>query len=107
MQEHESRMVDVGLTALPMAIAVLDQQGIILHISAAWQAFALAYGMPSVARAGIGTHYLAVTEPAVHDHIDSAYEVQEGISAVLAGVYSASGRRYNRMNFQEMLWTRD
>jgi signal transduction histidine kinase len=78
-------MVDVSLSALPRELAVLDQQGTIVHISTAWQAFARAYGMPSLARVGIGTHYLTITEQAVQDQIDGALEVQEGIRAVLAG----------------------
>lgn len=102
MQEHESPMVDASITNLPMAIAVLDMQGTILHISTAWQAFASAFGMPSLARAGIGTHYLAVIESAVQDQIDGAHEVQEGIGAVLAGDVPFFTRWYSHRSLKEM-----
>jgi len=72
------------LDALPAQAALLDGQGLILAVNAAWRHFAAANRLTQ-AQAGVGLNYLAVCDAARDRWADEAPSVAEGIRRVLAG----------------------
>jgi len=72
------------LDALSAHIAILDEDGTIIAVNAAWTHFAErnSYQGPN---AGIGTNYLQVCDTAVGDGAAEAPAIAKGIRAVMAG----------------------
>ncbi|MGB0129036.1 MAG: PAS domain-containing protein, partial [Rhodocyclaceae bacterium] len=70
--------------AVPDQLAVLDAEGAIVDVNAAWRAFAAQSGA-APGLTGIGANYLAVCDAAALGPADGAARVGEGIRAVLAG----------------------
>jgi two-component system, cell cycle sensor histidine kinase and response regulator CckA len=73
------------LNALDDHIAVLDRQGIIVAVNAAWERFARENGAEHAARTGVGADYLAVCRNATGAFAEEAQAALEGIQAVLQG----------------------
>ncbi len=73
-----------ALDGLAAHIAILDGEGQILAVNAAWQAFAEANPLAASA-VGEGTNYLRVCDAATGDCADEAGGAASGIRAVLAG----------------------
>lgn len=72
------------LASLPAPICVLDADGTILEVSAAWERFARENGgLPE--RTGLGANYLAVCARAEGEAAEFARAAACGIAAVLAG----------------------
>ncbi len=71
------------LDAVPAHVALLDRDGRIVAVNAAWERFARDNGVSEVAMVGVGTNYLAACVPALEDR--DAAAVFEGISRVLRG----------------------
>ncbi|MGD8644502.1 MAG: diguanylate cyclase, partial [Chromatiales bacterium] len=80
--EEFSRSVLDSLTA---HIAVLDHDGRIIAVNAAWTGFALDNGKPSEDSVGVGVNYLSVCQRAETGGDASAGEARLGIEAVLCG----------------------
>ncbi len=78
-------LLEAVLQALPLQVAVLDGDGTILFVNAAWEAFARENGAPFLAGASKGINYLAVADQAEGDRSEHALEASSGIKAVLAG----------------------
>ncbi|HTL15102.1 MAG TPA: PAS domain S-box protein [Thermomonas sp.] len=72
------------LDALPAHVALLDPQGRIVVVNAAWRRFGAANVFPGQAF-GVGQDYLAVCERAQGDCTDEADAAARGIREVLAG----------------------
>jgi signal transduction histidine kinase/CheY-like chemotaxis protein/PAS domain-containing protein len=72
------------LNALPAHIAVLDSEGTILAINAAWKQFVTDSAW-STAEYGIGTDYLQVCERASGPVVSEMREAAHGIRSVLTG----------------------
>ena len=68
-------------------MAVLDRNGVILTVNAAWEKFALDNGVGSapLPRWSVGADYLAVCRSATGPSADDAMAAAEGIESVLAG----------------------
>jgi two-component system sensor histidine kinase/response regulator len=68
-------------------MAVLDRNGVILTVNAAWEKFALENGVDSapLPRWGVGADYLAICRGATGPSADEAMAAAQGIESVLAG----------------------
>ncbi len=73
------------LDNLAANIAVLDRQGTIIAVNAAWVRFAHENGAKLVAGTGVGTNYLDVCRNAPGDFREEAQAALDGIQAVLQG----------------------
>lgn len=78
-------MLEAVLQALPLQMAVLDRDGAILFVNAAWETFARENGAPSLAETSVGRNYLSVADQAEGDRSEYALEARQGIGAVLGG----------------------
>ena len=85
---------DAILDALPALIAVLAENGTILHVNDAWAEFATTYGGQRLAGSGVGTNYLTAIEQAALVHVSDAEPVYAGVSAVLSGSAPCFTREY-------------
>ncbi len=77
-------------------MAVLDRNGVILTVNAAWEQFALENGLgagPSP-RWSVGADYLAVCRSATGASVDEAMAAAEGIESVLAGTRESYALEY-------------
>lgn len=81
----ESRSEAAILQSLPAEIAVLDRDGTILRVNAAWNTFARENGAPELAAGSEGWNYLAVCDQAIQEQAEHALEARTGLEAVLAG----------------------
>ncbi|MDX1522161.1 MAG: PAS domain-containing protein, partial [Anaerolineae bacterium] len=73
------------LDSLAAHVAVLDKTGVIVTINKAWEDFARANGVNSVAEVGVGVNYLEVCQRAVEHASPEAHQALVGLQAVLAG----------------------
>lgn len=72
------------LDSLGQSLAVVDGAGNILHVNAAWRAFAAQNaGDPELS--GVGSNYLAVCDRAVRSGDESAAAILDGLKGVLTG----------------------
>ncbi len=81
LQESE-RFAYATIDALQAHIAILDEQGYIVAVNAAWRAFGQANGW-SDPQFGVGTSYLDICHMAARAGDDTAQQVDQGIRAVL------------------------
>lgn len=72
------------LNALPEHLAVIDRDGTIVRVNAAWTRYGLRNG-GDPARIGVGTNYLDVCRRAKGRWSEGAAECLEGLQAVLSG----------------------
>jgi hypothetical protein len=70
------------LDDLPAHAAVLDHDGTVRHVNAAWRRFAEDNGLDDAA-AGLGTNYLQVCSTSLHDPFAS--EAKDALERVLDG----------------------
>ena len=83
---ESQRFLQAALDALSAHIAVLDADGTIRAVNAAWRRFADANGFRG-ARFGVGSNYLAVCEEVGHGgSCDDSRTAADGIRAVASGV---------------------
>jgi len=85
------------LDSLPDSLAVLDHQGVIIFVNAAWRSFAMRRGAAPGQRPGMGINYLSMTQLASGGHFEEALQARRGIEAMMAGrqrdfslIYSSS-----------------
>lgn len=81
------------LDALPAHLALVDADGVVRAVNAAWVAYGAANGSPDPAY-GVGTSYLEVVRSAVAMGAEYAGEVAVGLEAVLAGRLPAFALEY-------------
>jgi len=92
-----SDLVQAVEDSLPDQMAVLDPNGVIVAVNAAWRQFAIDEAGPTgepAPRTGIGTDYLAICHQACGPHSEGAAEAAAGISAVLAGRQAQFSHEY-------------
>jgi len=82
--ERSRRFAQRALDALGEHIAVLDENGRITAVNAAWQRFAETRRLRA-RRYGLGMNYLAVCEAAARQGLDDAARTARGIRDVLRG----------------------
>ena len=73
-----------ALDAIPAHIAILDQQGTIVSVNAAWRGFGAANAL-TLADDGVGTNYLAACQGAVDSGDEVATNIVSGMEGVLSG----------------------
>lgn len=89
--------------ALPVNVAVLDAEGTILCVNAAWTRFAKTNGY-SHPRSGLGESYLRVCDRAAGVDGERAREAAAGIRAVLAGSVSSFASEYRCDSPEQERW---
>ncbi|MDB5860438.1 MAG: sensor histidine kinase [Ramlibacter sp.] len=75
---------DAIFAALPAHVALLDGQGVIVSVNAAWKKFAVENGMQGPGH-GLGTSYLAVCNQGADCGSAEAAQVARGLRELLAG----------------------
>ncbi|HEV8540587.1 MAG TPA: diguanylate cyclase [Nitrospiraceae bacterium] len=73
------------LDSLPIQIAVLDRNGTVIAVNAAWSHFAKESGNPMACQTGTGVNYLNACREISGAFMDTAREALAGIQAVLDG----------------------
>ena len=101
---HESRrFLDSTLNALSAHIAVLDENGTVVAVNAAWHRFAEA-NQGDARRVGTGVNYLAVCESATGAEAEETPAVLAGIRAVLDRQRDAFSLEYPCHSPEEERW---
>jgi PAS domain S-box-containing protein len=80
-QDFHSQVIN----SLPSQIAVLDGEGVIIHVNSAWLRFGAENGATEAQRIGIGVNYLHVCADAIGQWSEGARECREGLQAILVG----------------------
>ena len=91
------------LDALSAHIAILDEQGMVVAVNAAWSQFARQNAFLG-SNYGIGANYLALCETAVGECAAEAPAVAKGIRAVMAGQCGEFVLEYPCHGPQEQRW---
>ncbi|MFQ5570318.1 MAG: PAS domain S-box protein, partial [Rhodothermales bacterium] len=91
------------LNALPVHIAVLDEQGRIIAVNEAWRRFA-GDDSASLSRPWIGQDYLSVTEAAAERNVEGSVEVAEGLRNLLERRQEAFTVEYPSFCLGEKRW---
>lgn len=100
---EQARFITDVLDSLTAHVAVLDAEGKILAVNAAWREFAHANGSSSP-NAHAGENYLAVCQQAADRGDTAAREVSEGVAQVLAGQRSGYTLEYPCHGPREERW---
>jgi two-component system CheB/CheR fusion protein len=102
---HKASQLQSILDGLAEHIAVLDEQGTIRMVNAAWTRFARENGDPGMMHSGPGTNYLAVCqEGAVLEGGDYSSRAAMGLRAVLDGRTEHFSMEYPCHSEQEERW---
>ena len=102
---HDRQRLQNVLDALPEHVAVLDADGTIVMVNAAWIRFAKANGDPQLQHAGVGTNYLNAcdTSAGVPDSVQAA-RARLGIKSVLEGTAPSFSLQYPCHSPTEQRW---
>jgi diguanylate cyclase (GGDEF)-like protein len=103
MRQSEATKQAAVLNALPSHIALLDNQGCIISVNAAWRRFASANVVQGPGY-GIGLNYLVVCDSARGDGSSEAHQVAAGIRSVLGGGVNAFSIEYPCHSPTEQRW---
>lgn len=99
-EEAKARERDGGqlrqavLDALPAQVAVLDGEGRIIAVNAAWRRFAEENRASRALQAGVGLNYLAACAGPSWEGAEEARCMSDGIAAVLAGTSAGFTQEY-------------
>jgi signal transduction histidine kinase len=104
MQTTHDYLPEAAFQSLPAQVAVLDRDGIIIFVNAAWKAFAYENGAPALAENSVGINYLEVCDRAIEAKSELAQEAQTGLEAILAGSLSLFTLEYPCHSPQEQRW---
>ncbi|WP_367849328.1 EAL domain-containing protein [Rhodoferax sp. WC2427] len=103
LRQHQASRQSAILNALPVHIALLDAQGIIISVNDAWQRFANANMLPNT-HFGVGLNYLAVCDAAVGEASSEGAVVANGIRSVLEGRAPSFSVEYPCHSPTELRW---
>ncbi len=92
------------LDALPVTVALLDRQGIVVSVNQAWRNFADLNGMAPRCNFGVGSDYLAICELAGLSEEDRSLDAACGIRAVLSGAAHDFSIEYPCHTEQQQRW---
>lgn len=104
---HDRQRLQGVLDALPEHVAVLEADGTIAMVNAAWVRFAKANGDPDLRYSGVGTNYLGVCGTGLESepHQDGGAErARRGIKAVLEGSSNSFSMQYPCHSPTEQRW---
>jgi PAS domain S-box-containing protein len=96
------RFLRSTLDALSSHIAILDEQGTIVEVNAAWHRFASENNF--VGKNGIGDNYLQVCDSSSGDFSEEASPVADGIRVVMAGQQTEFHLEYPCHRSKERRW---
>ena len=106
-QEHVRRSDEAKqaaiLGSLPAHVALLDAQGRIVSVNAAWERFGEANALQSPDHA-VGMNYIEICEKASPDPLGEARQVAEGLRSVLSGRASKYSLEYACHSPAERRW---
>lgn len=102
---HDRQRLQDVLDALPEHVAVLDTDGTITMVNAAWTRFAKANGDHDLTHAGVGSNYLKAcqTDPRDEDGLQ-AEKARLGIKSVLEGSATSFSLQYPCHSPTEQRW---
>jgi two-component system CheB/CheR fusion protein len=101
---HDARRLQAILDGLPEHVAVLEQDGNIRMVNAAWRRFALANGDPELKSCGPGCNYLKACGTDFPDDGDTATAALLGLRAVLDGTLPAFTVQYPCHSLTQKRW---
>lgn len=102
---RDRQRLQTVLDALPEHIAVLEQDGRIALVNAAWARFARANGDPDLTRSGVGINYLEICRPDTGEAgTSAARRAWKGIKAVLEGSAATFSMEYPCHSPDEQRW---
>jgi two-component system CheB/CheR fusion protein len=99
---HDVRRLQSILDCLPEHIAVLDPQGVITMVNAAWRRFSMANGDLDLKHSGPGCNYLAACEPSAS--VPGEDRAARGLRAVLDGTLPSFSLEYPCHSSNEERW---
>jgi PAS domain S-box-containing protein len=76
------RLLQTTLDSLPVSLALLDEQGVIVEVNGAWRRLSDAHGLPE---AGIGEKYLEVCRRAIGPFGNALQTLEQELHQVLSG----------------------
>jgi two-component system CheB/CheR fusion protein len=91
---HDARRLQAILDGLPEHVAVLEPDGTIRMVNAAWRRFALANGDPGLKTCGTGSNYLNACVTDTQQDGDSALAAVGGLRGVLEGTLPSFSMEY-------------
>jgi PAS domain-containing protein len=92
-----------AIDALTASIAILDRDGVIVGVNAAWQAFARSAHC-SDPQSFLGVNYLSVCDRAAQDHCSEAAAAADRIRRCIAGEVEQSEFEYSCDSPTERRW---
>jgi two-component system CheB/CheR fusion protein len=101
---HDARRLQAVLDGLPAHVAVLDVDGTIRQVNAAWKRFAQANGDPELQRSGPGCNYLNAGDMDLPTDQDSARAAMRGVRQVLEGSAPGFSMQYACHSPTEQRW---
>lgn len=102
---RDRQRLQTVLDALPEHIAVLEQDGTIALVNAAWTRFARANGDPGLTRSGVGVNYLEICRPGPDEaNAGGARRAWKGIKSVLEGSAATFSMEYPCHSPHEQRW---
>jgi PAS domain S-box-containing protein len=102
-RDDAASFVQAALDALSAHVAILDEDGSIIAVNAAWRSFADSNGYTHE-QYGIGINYLQVCDAASNRKADDAAQVATGIRAILAGHKDEFELEYPCFSLHEKRW---
>jgi two-component system CheB/CheR fusion protein len=99
---HDVRRLQSILDCLPEHVAVLDPEGTITMVNAAWRRFSLANGDQDLSRSGPGSNYLQAC--GTGDSIEGVESAARGLRAVLDGSLPSFSMEYPCHSPTEKRW---
>jgi two-component system CheB/CheR fusion protein len=98
---HDARRLQSIIDALPEHIAVVNPQGVILMVNAAWRRFAQANGDPELRHSGVGVNYMDACSTTLEKDAGMAIA---GLRQVLDGTLPAFSLEYPCHSPKEQRW---
>jgi two-component system CheB/CheR fusion protein len=101
---HDARRLQGILDGLPEHVAVLEPDGTIRVVNAAWRRFAMANGDPELKASGPGSNYLQACAADFPEGDDSAALALRGLQGVLEGTLPGFSIEYPCHSPTEQRW---
>jgi two-component system CheB/CheR fusion protein len=101
---HDAKRLQAILDGLPEHVAVLEADGTIRLVNAAWKRFAMANGDAELKVSGPGSNYLSACKTDLQLNDDSATAALRGIRGVLEGTLPGFSIEYPCHSPTEQRW---
>ena len=101
---HDAKRLQAILDGLPEHVAVLDPDGTIRMVNAAWRRFAIANGDPELKTCGTGCNYLSACGTDFAQDGDAAAAALRGVQSVLDGTLPSFSMEYPCHSPKQQRW---